>query len=133
MSLNYDPKINRMREFRFRGVDYNQLRLERPEDILTPEEYGSLVLEMHWRFKAEKFVLGSSIVGQFFLGRTSLFRQFNGYIRASVLIGLAVGPWLTMRYFDAKFLNGMYDEMLLKRLDDAYLAPISHKFKPNIS
>ena len=127
MSLNYDPKLNRMREFRFKGVDYDQLRLEMPEDILSPEEYGTLVKETYKCFTVEKFVLCGSLIGQVLFSRTAAFKQLNGYLRATAWAGVLSVPWLSLRTFNARALNSLYDGMLLKRLEDAYERPLSYK------
>ena len=132
MSLNYDPKLNRMREFRFKGVDYQQLLQARPQDVLNPQQYGTLYKETQIGLMNEACLLSSSIVGQFLLGRSRPFKQLNGYIRATTRVGIISLPWFLMRQANAKYLNKLYDDMLLQLLNSTYEQPISFKYKPNI-
>ena len=125
MALNYDPKLNRLKEFRFKDEEYEQLLLERPEDILSAQEFGDLVRRTTLALRRQQALIATSLIAQFALGRLPWFKALNGYLRTTIRTGICVGPFASMRWCDNKELNAHYSNLLKAKLQAKYQNPIS--------
>lgn len=131
MALNYDPQLNRYRNFRFKGADYEQMAAERPQDLLTMEEYGELSKALGKAWIVELFTLGITLIAQLALSKARAFKVCNGYVRTTSRVGLVFLPWYYQRSQHAHELNTLYNSFMASKLSALYEAPISLKLASN--
>lgn len=131
MALNYDPQLNRYRAFRFKGADYTKMSAERPQDLLTMEEYGELSKVLGRAWMIELFTLGATLIAQFALSKSRLFRVCNGYVRTTSRVGLVFLPWFYQRSQHAHEVETLYNHFIASKLNALYEAPISLKLASN--
>ena len=128
MATNYDPKINKFRNIRFRNANYPQMRLEGEARSLDAAEYA----EIHEMKNSSKVCVASclfsTLATQWLLARLAPFQSLNGYLRVISRVSLVAIPTGYAYYYMNERINARYNEMLQSKLLELYENPISMRY-----
>lgn len=129
MSSNYNPKINRLHEFRFNNgdhFDYYDYKYLRPEDYMTSQEFTDHLVHNKVFSVMESTVLGVSALLQWVAGRTFL-KNFNGYKRIHGRVFILCAPFLAVRLLKTNYFKAKNEAYIKNRLMQSFENPMSDK------
>ncbi|CAG9313742.1 unnamed protein product [Blepharisma stoltei] len=127
MASNYDPRSNRLQEFRFNNghLDYTAYKIAPMQDYMTMEEYYKFSQRENTWLYIELGTLGTFGTLQWLVSKIAGWKAFSGFARTNIRVALGLGPFFFVRYFHNQDFTKRKDRIIMSKLNAAFENPMS--------